>query len=322
MIHNQTTNLILASPTGSGKSLAYLLPLLTTRGDVERPGRVWIVTPTRELALQLQRVVATFLKDPEDRPTLQVLGNAIVPSHNHHQSDNKEIMVNNNHDRSDEEEFPILSSLVNSKSYILAGTPRTFRQLMDEMDQPIIVNRILRQTAKNIMNHLEFLVFDEADRLFQTEEVARLYQERLDKKQDSTNRDNSTPSKTTPFPSRPKSSSSSSQQQKRLSSTPSALELMESISNRRRFHQRGGGYQYSSSITSNQQQSSQRSLRIICASATVGRTLRRQLMEALNTPSMDKAATLITADVRTKKKCPGSQNQFVTVHIRTCLSSH
>eukprot|EP00957_Ditylum_brightwellii_P019175 1445534-Ditylum_brightwellii.AAC.1 len=42
---------------------------------------------------------------------------------------------------------------------------------------------------------------------------------------------------------------------------------------------------------------------IICASATVGRTLRRQLMTILSTPSLDKTASLITSaqDVRTKK---------------------
>ena len=81
---------------------------------------------------------------------------------------------------------------------MLAGTPRTFRQLMDEMDQPIIVNKSLRQTAKDVMNHLEFLVFDEADRLFQTEEVARHYQEQLQKR-DSTSKDGNMASGLPPF---------------------------------------------------------------------------------------------------------------------------
>lgn len=54
-----------------------------------------------------------------------------------------------------------------------------------------------------------------------------------------------------------------------------------------------------------------RPLRIICASATIGRTLRRQLMEALNTPSMDKAATLITADVRTKKNATARKTSLL-----------
>jgi superfamily II DNA/RNA helicase len=44
-------------------------------------------------------------------------------------------------------------------------------------------------------------------------------------------------------------------------------------------------------------------LQVVCASATVGRTLRRQLMDLLQTPSLDKTAVLITAegDVRTGK---------------------
>lgn len=61
---------------------------------------------------------------------------------------------------------------------------------------------------------------------------------------------------------------------------------------------------------------SHRLLRIICASATIGRTLRRQLMEALNTPSMDKAATLITADVRTKKNANARKTSLLPLTLQ------
>ena len=50
------SNVVVASPTGSGKTLAYLLPLIanTKRDDF---GRILIVTPTQDLASQIQRVV-------------------------------------------------------------------------------------------------------------------------------------------------------------------------------------------------------------------------------------------------------------------------
>lgn len=44
-----------------------------------------------------------------------------------------------------------------------------------------------------------------------------------------------------------------------------------------------------------------RKIQIICASATVGRTLRQQLMQITQSSSMDKTAKLVTTDVRTKK---------------------
>ncbi len=280
-IIQDSNNLILASATGSGKSLAYLLPLLTTRGDAQR-GRVWIVTPTTELALQLQRVVANLLNDQDGSPTVQVLSGITG---------------------SDDEEMPILSTLVDSTSYILAGTSRTFQQLIDEIDQPIIVNKSLRQTAKDAMKNLEFLVFDEADRLFQTEAVARAFQERRLYVNNNAAKDSAPSSKKTqPRPQRPPS-------------TPLALKLLETISTRRRFNQRS---QYTIASESSQSQ-----LRIICASATIGRTLRRQLMEALNTSSMEKAATLITADVRTKKDANARRTSLLPLtlnHAYTIVS--
>ena len=49
-------DLVIQSPTGSGKTLAFLLPLLE-RLDPGRPGpRGLIVTPTRELAIQVDSV--------------------------------------------------------------------------------------------------------------------------------------------------------------------------------------------------------------------------------------------------------------------------
>ncbi|MEK7705753.1 MAG: DEAD/DEAH box helicase [Myxococcota bacterium] len=52
-------DVIIQSPTGTGKTLAYLLPLLQ-RVRVEPKFRVVIVAPSPELAIQILRVVETF----------------------------------------------------------------------------------------------------------------------------------------------------------------------------------------------------------------------------------------------------------------------
>lgn len=53
----KTTNTILLSPTGTGKTLAFLLPILKNL-DAENPEvQALIVVPTRELAIQIEQVV-------------------------------------------------------------------------------------------------------------------------------------------------------------------------------------------------------------------------------------------------------------------------
>jgi superfamily II DNA/RNA helicase len=261
-IAREKDNLILASPTGSGKSLAYLLPLLTTRQNDER-GRVWVVTPTTELAVQLQRVVANILEeDPETlSPAVQVLNSLMIDT------------------TGQENDSPILSSLVDSSSFILAGTARAYQQLMDEVRKPIIVDKGLRKAAKDVMRNLETLVFDEADRLFETEATARIQQER------KIQRD----TEGATFATKPRRSGPA-----RSLSIPLSLSLLKSIALQPRRV-----LQHSYTTGSEDRKSSK--VRVICASATIGRTLRRQLMDALETTSMEKAASLVTADVRTKK---------------------
>jgi superfamily II DNA/RNA helicase len=286
-------NLIVASPTGSGKSLAYLLPLLTTRSnnkDEER-GRVWVVTPTTELAIQLQRVVSRILSedtgdDNDDvdavptSPTVHIL-NAFLRRRKDDSSDNTVQLEEDNNNECDDS--PLLSSLVHSTSFILAGTPRAYQQLMTEINKPVIADKVLRSTAKNVMKNLETLVFDEADRLFETEAFARMQQERKQQREMAKDggtfaikaRRNATP---------------------RSLSVPLSLSLLKTIAfQSRRF------FQHSYTTGRSDPTKSASKVRVICASATIGRTLRRQLMEALETPSIDKAASLVTADVRTKK---------------------
>jgi ATP-dependent RNA helicase DeaD len=61
---NDGRDVVMEAPTGSGKTLAYLLPLVE-RIDASGPGpRALIVTPTRELAVQIERVLATLDHPP------------------------------------------------------------------------------------------------------------------------------------------------------------------------------------------------------------------------------------------------------------------
>ena len=52
-----TTNTILLSPTGTGKTLAFLLPILKTLDPDCKDIQVLILVPTRELAIQIEQVV-------------------------------------------------------------------------------------------------------------------------------------------------------------------------------------------------------------------------------------------------------------------------
>jgi superfamily II DNA/RNA helicase len=245
-------NVVVASPTGSGKSLAYLLPLLASSiGNEKRLGMVWIVTPTTELALQLQRVVKTLIggeeeEEDDDDVMLQVLG-----------SDDETANQN---------DFPLLSSI--SKAPMLAGTPRVLQQLVKELDSVVFSSntnehQALKSLASAISKNLQTVILDEADRLLQTEAVARHRESRKQQQQSETK---------TKKPRRIR----------RLEETLTEQVLGPLLFDRRL-------------------QPGRRQLQLICASATVGRTLRRQLMELLQAPSMEKAAVLVTADVRTKK---------------------
>ena len=52
----QPNDLILLSPTGSGKTLGFLLPLLNTLDPDKKAVQALIITPTRELAIQIESV--------------------------------------------------------------------------------------------------------------------------------------------------------------------------------------------------------------------------------------------------------------------------
>ena len=51
-----TTNTVLLSPTGTGKTLAFLLPLLDILDANNDELQVLIIVPSRELAIQIEQV--------------------------------------------------------------------------------------------------------------------------------------------------------------------------------------------------------------------------------------------------------------------------
>ena len=56
-IIESTTNTILLSPTGTGKTLAFLLPIIQTLDPDSNEVQVLILVPSRELAIQIEQVV-------------------------------------------------------------------------------------------------------------------------------------------------------------------------------------------------------------------------------------------------------------------------
>jgi len=230
-------NAVIASPTGTGKTLAYLVPLLATRNR-KVPCGIIIVAPTVELALQIQREADKLW--PPETSDLKAATSAVHVVGEHR-----------NQNPSTQEESLLLCHQIGGAP-ILAGTPRMLRELLNELDDNV-GDQIVQSIATSIQSNLKTVVLDEADRLLRTEGAAR---DASDKKQPQHNISN-----------------------KRKKKTPTQCEILLS----------------ELPISLNR-------LQIICASATVGRTLRRQLMDLLRSPSMDKAAELITADARATGK--------------------
>ena len=55
-----TTNTVLLSPTGTGKTLAFLLPLLSVLNPDSEDVQALIIVPSRELAIQIEQVVRSM----------------------------------------------------------------------------------------------------------------------------------------------------------------------------------------------------------------------------------------------------------------------
>ena len=67
-------NLIIKSKTGSGKTLAFLLPLINKIDPMEKNIQLLILTPTRELALQIVKVARELLEKVENYKVVPIIG--------------------------------------------------------------------------------------------------------------------------------------------------------------------------------------------------------------------------------------------------------
>ncbi len=73
------SDLLVSSHTGSGKTAAFLLPCLQRLADSGRPGNgasVLVLTPTRELALQVQKAADTYGRELRRLRTVCLVGGA------------------------------------------------------------------------------------------------------------------------------------------------------------------------------------------------------------------------------------------------------
>jgi superfamily II DNA/RNA helicase len=319
-------NAIIASPTGTGKTLAYLLPLLCTSPGGQRgegTGGILIVTPTIELACQIQREV-DVLWPPQSSSSsssfssLFVVGDGSISASNDDDDDNDEELDdardnrwNRNQQEDDRNIIPpgrtILRTLIRHNSPpIIAGTPKMLRTLYREVgriangdydinskdndDNIATISDEERTASLALCSNLRAIVMDESDRLLRTEAAAREATERKNRKlaqqqherllllaEEDVRDDDGvriSPPLPPPLPSRKSSRlviARQTQTEYLLRDLP--IRSLDDV-------------------------------QIICASATVGRTMRRQLMQILDKPSADAAATLITGeeDVRVKSK--------------------
>jgi superfamily II DNA/RNA helicase len=329
-----STNAILAAPTGSGKSLAYLLPLLTTlnvgsgsttttdsnnnnmlsKASLGLIGKVWIMTPTMELACQLQRVVMEVMQTTKEN--VEDDGESITDSSNN----NSIFHVLQSPDDYDEE-YPFLTQIISSchttPTVFIAGTPKLLLQLRKEIKNVLASSKRqyrnnpnnnsnvenndggenmlrLRSVAKALDANLQTVVLDEADRLLRT--TISL----------STTKD------------KEEAKSTFNERQPKMT-IPAAQQLLQSLVYESSFRRQTQPFVKQSRRPSSpppNASSMSSSLQIICASATVGRSLRRQIMDIVGAPSMDKAATLITADVRTKKNAENRKSSLLPTNLQ------
>ena len=252
-------NVVLASATGSGKTLAFLLPLLSTaKRDVG--GQIIVVTASRELTVQLQKVTDELWPPPKRK------GGSDGSSSSSSSSGSSSTSAS---------EAPIASSSVHivgegegeeellrlpDSAPILVGTPYALRRLMSATNR--VFDPESRRRATALRKSLRVVVLDEADQLLESAEVAKVEAWRREVGQQQGK----------PLTARQRAALKQRQR------PPSATELLL-----------------------RELPVPLPRLQLICASATVGRSIRRQLQGLLGAPSIDKAAELIAAGDRDVK---------------------
>ena len=275
-------NAVVASPTGTGKSLAFLLPLLAS-AKVGRnvPCSMVVVTPTVELAAQLQREVDRLWppKDSDDgtpRSAMHLVG-FVSGDRNKSEEEN----AGDAEDEAEGDRFRLLSELKGDP--ILAGTPRSLRTILREarraLENDSGADGDVKEAALCIQRNMKAVVLDEADRLLRTEGKARDVAEAKQRREQGVAPLSNTQKKQLKAKRKPKT-----QTEQLFRELPVPVETLQ----------------------------------VVCASATVGRTLRRQLMDLLGTASLDKTAELITGegDIRTGKNADRRKSSLVpdTLH--------
>lgn len=253
--HDVPNNAVIASPTGSGKTLAFLLPLLSTRQRYNNMANIMIVSPSVDLALQIQKEVDKLWPKDCDHSAMYIA----------------QMHTTSTSEYSSEEKC--LEEIRERKPPIIAGTSRSLNQLLS-----YCIETQDRRYKNNfqLFSNLQTLVVDEADRLLQTEAAAR-----------SSASSSSSPLSKKESKNRKFQRNNFFDKSKKASPIEELVDKLETMKfTLNYFHQ---------------SYSHLKRLQLICASATVGRTLRRQIMEITNAPSIDKGATLISADDRTGK---------------------
>jgi len=287
-------NVVIASPTGSGKTLAYLLPLMsitkrrmttskkTSDDDGGGGGSIMIVTPTIELATQIQSVVDKLWSKEEDNGNSAM---CVVTNQQQHNSNDEESTM-----PSEEEQYEVLLEKM-KKCTIIAGTPRSLNNVISYC-QRCNDNATVQQS---ILSNFQFVILDEADRLLKTERMARILEERKQKQQQFDEDDNNQELAW--------QESSLRQQRKRplrgmlqknkKNYKPTQTEVLLSSLSKMNFTL---DVNIPSRSSSTKSYNYLKKIQLICASATVGRTLRRQIQDLTNAPSIDKGSTLVCGE--------------------------
>lgn len=226
-------SVVISSPTGSGNTLAFLLPILSITSR-KKPQHVLIILASQELTRQVKGVIDSLWVPKDGESAVHILGESRALERPRFREE--------------------LLSLGNAP--ILLGTPRDVRELMSQTQQAMWDRRAGCEAAHALTKSLQVVVLDEADKLLDSVSLVqsnRKYREMVDNQYENT---------------------LTKKQRKKIKGM---IRLTETeMMFREDFPKALSECQF------------------VCTSASVGRTLRRQLQGLLDATSIEKAATLIS----------------------------